>query len=238
MEKRFNAYVDGFKLYKGALQGRPDLRWLDVRAFCQSRRPGLVLEDVYYFTADVMARYPGDKAQNRQHAYLRVLQDQGVQVVRGKFKKDIDWLRVRSFQRNEIIQPTLSKNLGFTQMALTKSAMKANPDLPRAQVWKFGEKGSDVNLASYLLRDSFRNGLTAALVVSGDSDLVTPIKFAVAEGVNVKTLKPSATHNAAALKSVSSYFEELHPSWLLNFQLPENYVTSRGRVISRPKSWA
>lgn len=237
MENEFNAYVDGFNLYKGALQGRPDLKWLDIRAFCQSRRPEMKLQNVYYFTADVMARFPGDTAQNRQHAYLRVLQDQGVEVVRGKFKKDVDWLRVRSVERREIIQPQLSKNLGFTQLALNKSARAAIPDLPRAQVWKFGEKGSDVNLASYLLRDVFKHQISAALVVSGDSDLMTPIKFAVAEGVNVKTLKPNAAHNAAALKSVSSHFEELHPAWLAKFQIPTNYVTSKGMVISRPKSW-
>lgn len=238
MKLKFNAYVDGFNLYKGALQDRPDLKWLDLIAFCQSRRPEMKLVEVYYFTADVMARFPGDKAQNRQHAYLRVLQDLGVHVVRGKFKKDVDWLRVGSTKREGLIQPTLSGNFGLTQKAISKSVSQAAPDLPRAQVWKFGEKGSDVNLASHLLRDTYKNNIEAALVISGDSDLRTPIQFAVSHGVNVKILKPSPTHSAAGLKSVSSYFEELHPTWLQSFQLPNNFVTQKGKVIKRPESWA
>lgn len=233
----FNSYIDGFNLYKGALQTRPDLKWLDLKSFCQSRRPDMKLGEVYYFTADVLARYPGDTAQNRQHAYLRVLQDQGVRIVRGKFKKDIDWLRVGSLERRGLIEPVLARHLGLTQVAIQKSASMAKPDLPRARVWKFGEKGSDVNLASFLLRDAYKNSLEAALVISGDSDLATPIAFASEHGVNIKTLKPNASHNAASLKSASTHFEELHLSWLSNHQLPTNYISKKGNVIRRPTSW-
>ena len=37
---KFNAYIDGFNLYKGALQKRPELKWLDLRSYCQSRLNG------------------------------------------------------------------------------------------------------------------------------------------------------------------------------------------------------
>lgn len=238
MVTTFNAYIDGFNLYKGALQRRPDLKWLDVQSFSKSRRPDMQLGEVYYFTADVLARYPGDTAQNRQHAYLRTLQDLGVNVVRGKFKKDVDWLRVGSLDRLQIFQPVLARHLGLTQLAIQKSASTAEPDLPRAQVWKFGEKGSDVNLASYLLRDAYKNELKAALVISGDSDLATPISFAAQHGVNVKTLKPNASHSAASLKSASTHFEELHLAWLSEYQLPANYISTKGKVIRRPVDWS
>ncbi len=39
------------------------------------------------------------------------------------------------------------------------------------EVWKTEEKGSDVNLASYLLLDAFRKESEAAVVISNDSDL-------------------------------------------------------------------
>jgi hypothetical protein len=46
------------------------------------------------------------------------------------------------------------------------------------RVIKTEEKGSDVNLASYLLLDSFRRNCQAAPVISNDSDLLEPIRIA------------------------------------------------------------
>ena len=44
-------------------------------------------------------------------------------------------------------------------------------------MFKTEEKGSDVNLAAHLLLDGFRHHYDCAIVVSGDSDLVTPIRM-------------------------------------------------------------
>ncbi len=41
-----------------------------------------------------------------------------------------------------------------------------------AKVVKVEEKGSDVNIASYLLLDGFRNDYEVAVIISNDSDLV------------------------------------------------------------------
>jgi NYN domain len=42
---------------------------------------------------------------------------------------------------------------------------------------KMEEKGSDVNLAPYLLMDGFRQDYEVAIVVSSDSDLIEPIRM-------------------------------------------------------------
>jgi hypothetical protein len=42
-------------------------------------------------------------------------------------------------------------------------------------VWKTEEKGSDVNIATYLLLDGFQKSYEVAAVLSNDSDLVEPI---------------------------------------------------------------
>jgi hypothetical protein len=44
-------------------------------------------------------------------------------------------------------------------------------------VWKTEEKGSDVNLATHLLHDAYRNDHELAVVISNDSDLVVPIQI-------------------------------------------------------------
>jgi len=43
------------------------------------------------------------------------------------------------------------------------------------------EKGSDVNLATYLLMDGFKREYEMAVVISNDSDLVEPIKLVTSE---------------------------------------------------------
>jgi len=233
----FNAYVDGFNLYKGALESRPHLKWLNLPDFCQSRRPDMELGSVYYFTARIKRRFVNDLAPERQNAYLRVLANQGVQVVEGQFRKDENWLRLVKSERENVIQPPLASVFGLTQRLIDSSFKRANPDLPKSFVWEYGEKGSDVNLASHLLRDAFLNSLEAALVISGDSDLATPIRMSRDYGVNVKVVIPNKNVASDALRRVSTHIEELHISDLGDFQLPRSFITQKGGNIVRPESW-
>ena len=56
-------------------------------------------------------------------------------------------------------------------------ARVVNPPPPRQLVYKSEEKGSDVNLASFLLVDAFKQDYDIAAVVSNDTDLITPIEL-------------------------------------------------------------
>ena len=49
--------------------------------------------------------------------------------------------------------------------------------LKRVQVFKYEEKGSDVNIATKLLIDAYENKYDAAILISNDSDLITPIFY-------------------------------------------------------------
>ena len=49
------------------------------------------------------------------------------------------------------------------------------------RVRKTEEKGSDVNLATYLLLDGFRESADACIVVSNDSDLAEPMRVMIQE---------------------------------------------------------
>jgi hypothetical protein len=239
MEKKvFNAYIDGFNLYKGSLERRPDLKGLDIVGLCQALRPDMTLGQVFYFTSNVMNRYPGDKAQNRQHAYLRVLAHQGVQVVLGKFRADPRWSRFASLRVHDMIQPAMPLHFGLTKRAFHRIETLAYPDLPMAYVTKMEEKGSDVNLASYLLRDAFTNGLSAALVVTGDSDLACPVRFAVEFGVDVKVSVPGLAIEVNELAAAASQLEKLPENLLQANQLPKTFISPAGRQIVRPASWA
>jgi uncharacterized LabA/DUF88 family protein len=234
---KFNAYIDGFNLYKSALEKRPELKWLDLAKYCQSTQPESTLDQVFYFTARIKERFKGDDAPRRQHAYLRALEATGVTIVLGRFTKDCDWLRLNSKEHLESIEPSLLDSDGSIQSAFDHSSAIAEPDSIRANIWKFGEKGSDVNLASYLLMNVLRDGLKEALVVSGDSDLATPIRIAKSAGAIVRVISPSKGSPRVELRGASSFFEELNPNKFLKFQLDDHVQPRKGKLISRPVIW-
>ena len=237
MKPTFNAYIDGFNLYKGVLEKHPEYKWLSLVAFCQAVIPDSTLVNVYYFTAPVKARFDGDRASDRQHAYLRVLEHSGVTVVRGKFRKDEKWTRVTNRDRKEFSEPNLPVHLGLTQIAINRIFQSALPDLPMAKVLKMEEKGSDVNLASYLLRDAFKGTVGGALVITGDSDLATPIRFAGGTGMQITVLVPGSGQDVFELRRAAFRVNRVNLDHLAKNQFPEIFYTSRGRQIRRPSEW-
>ncbi len=237
MTIQYNVYFDGFNLYKGTLERRPHCKWLDLISLSQSFNPTGKLLKVYYFTAGVKGRFPNDRASDRQSNYLRALEHSGVEVVRGKFHKSEKWKRLVDQKRDQTIQPPLKSLFGLTQNLINESWSRSKPDVPKAQVYEFEEKGSDVNLASYLLRDSFTKSIDAAYVVTGDSDLVSPINFATQTGVATHVVVPGTGQNVDSLRAVANSLMPLDVRALPSHQFPEVFLTPSGRQIRRPNSW-
>ena len=145
-----NVYVDGFNLYHGCLQNTP-YRWLNLLALCQKLLPNNEIARIRYFSARVDAR-PHDLDQpNRQQTYWRALRTlPNLSIYEGRFQ----------------VKPT--------RMRLSQPP----PGGPHTvEVLKTEEKGSDVNIASFLLLDAFQNDCEASIVISNDSDLATPIRL-------------------------------------------------------------
>lgn len=233
-----NAYVDGFNFYKGAMQKRPEFKWMDLRKLCQMHSPNILIDKVYYFTAPVKNRFDIDSANERQHTYLRALQNSGVEIVRGSFRKNIDWKRFASKNLMEAIQPTPKDPLGFITWSFKNTFKKASPDYTKAQVFDLNEKGSDVNLASYLLRDTYTRVITDAIILTADSDQVTPIIFSKNFGVNVKVLVPGIGNNVDKLRNAANSLETVNVDYFPLCQLPKLVKTKKGTHIHRPKEWA
>jgi hypothetical protein len=201
-----NVYIDGFNLYYGALKGTPH-RWLDLDALCRRLLPRDQIHRIRYFTAPVTAR-PGDPSEPlRQQIYLRALGT----------------------------VPHLSVHLGHF---LTHAVRMPVVDPPPAtiEVWKTEEKGSDVNLASYLLLDAFESDCEVAVVISNDSDLKEPIRLVREKlGVPVGVVNPHPA-NRRSLALRSTFFKQLRPPTVAACQFPEVLSDTHGR-IRRPSSW-
>jgi len=81
------AYVDGFNLYFGVLQGNPMRKWLNLRDFIQNLRPAENLVAVRYFTATVDPDAHISGRRDRQKRYIKaLLSTPGLDVTMGKYQ--------------------------------------------------------------------------------------------------------------------------------------------------------
>jgi uncharacterized LabA/DUF88 family protein len=100
------------------------------------------------------------------------------------------------------------------------------------------EKMTDVNIATSLMIDAFTDKFDVAFLVSGDSDLVPPIK-AIRELFPEKevwvVLPPSRESNA--LKKVANGSFVLGRKKLEISQLKEEIQSNYGVLLKRPSTW-
>ena len=102
----------------------------------------------------------------------------------------------------------------------------------------FNEKMTDVNIATYLLVDAFKNQYDTAMLISGDSDLVPPIKV-VNEKVSEKRVLvvfPPKRKNDAVAKVAKGNFV-IGRRNLEKSQFPDEVEKSDGFVLKKPDRW-
>jgi uncharacterized LabA/DUF88 family protein len=204
-----NVYVDAFNLYYGSLKGTP-YRWLDLGALCARLLPKDRINRIRYFTATVSARPDNPGAPQRQQVYLRALET----------------------------TPRLSIHYGHYLSHVTRMPLaQPRPGGARTvEVLRTEEKGSDVNLATYLLLDAFKRDCDVAVVLSNDSDLKLPIEVAQSElGIRVGVVNPHpAARRSRALQP--TFFKQLRASTLGACQFPPIITDARGE-IRKPTRW-
>ncbi|MCY3801072.1 MAG: NYN domain-containing protein [Chloroflexi bacterium] len=211
---RVNVYVDGFNLYYGAVKGTP-YKWLHLGKLCRLLRPKDRINRIRYFTADVKPRPNDPQADIRQQTYLRALKTiPNLMIHKGRFLSNETWMR--------LARPIESAG-GET--------------LTRALVIKTEEKGSDVNLASWLLIDGFGRDFQSALVISNDSDLVEPIRF-VRQRLNrpCYVIHPHGTEVRTLRRAATTYLQ-LDADILAECQFAPTLTDSAGRTITKPTAW-
>lgn len=110
-----------------------------------------------------------------------------------------------------------------------------------AEVIRSEEKGSDVNLVSYMLIDGMNRCYDVALVVSNDTDLTLPISlarewFGVAVGVSAPVYKKGRRPMLEMSKVADSApITKAHKSALKASQFPETVTLSDGGQVFRPQ---
>jgi uncharacterized LabA/DUF88 family protein len=208
-QRRVIAYVDGFNFYYRRLRNKP-YRWLDLEKFFQQFFPDDQLVRVRYFTARVGGKFDPSKPL-RQQAYLRALQTRPkIEIIEGQF--------LTAEVKYRLAEPLFTAN-----GALTESA----------RVWKQDEKGSDVNLGSYLINDAWEDTFDVAAVVTNDSDLAVPIRMAKERGKTVLLLHPDNNPSKTLAQNATSTLH-IHDAHLKQAQLPVELVLPNGKIIKKP----
>ena len=204
-----NFYIDGFNLYKGSLQGTPH-KWLDFLTLFNLLLPDCQVNRIRYFAAPVNPPPHDTQKGHRQQTYLRA---------------------IRTI-------PNLSVHLGYFQTNPRRMPLSRPPaDGSRmVEVLRTEEKGTDVNLASYLLLDAFRNEYEQAVVVSNDADLLTPIKIIQDEfGLSVGVLNPQKKPSRA-LKDAADFYRPIRQGPLSASQFPHTLTDATG-PFHKPPHW-
>ena len=103
-------------------------------------------------------------------------------------------------------------------------------------VVKTEEKGSDVNLATFLLLEAFQHDCDVAVVISNDSDLKLPVEVAQKElSIKVGVVNPHpAARRSRALKP--TFFKQLRVSALAASQFAPMLTDANGQ-IHKPATW-
>ena len=108
------------------------------------------------------------------------------------------------------------------------------------QIIKPEEKGTDVNLASYLLFDCFNGEYEQAVVISNDSDLARPVRMVRDEfGKTVIVVNPvrKARRGVREMEEASTrMIHRISPTLLGRCQFPAQLKDAEG-VIPKPRNW-
>jgi len=115
-------------------------------------------------------------------------------------------------------------------------AFPKNGENTFVKVIKTDEKGSDVNIASHLLVDAFDNAFDCAVIISGDSDLKTPVQFVQSRfRKTVGVLNPQKTASRA-LQTTARFYKHIREAALQKSQFPIILNDSLG-AFNKPPSW-
>jgi len=204
-------YIDGFNLYYRALKNTP-YKWVNLYQLAQDLlEPYNEIVALKYYTARVSGRTDPDQPK-RQQLYLNALKTlPNTSIHYGRF---------------------LSK---------TKMRPLVTPPLQGSrfvEIYDTEEKGSDVNLATHLIHDGWRDLYDVAVLFSQDTDLIEPVRIVREEiGKVIGIVHLDGAEPGSRLKRTASFVKHLTSSRLSAAQFPARLMGRNGRYIDKPSAW-
>lgn len=185
--------------------------WLNLSALASKLLPAYDVQKIKYYTARIQPN-PHDPDQHvRQQIYFRALATlSDVEVHFGSFLTNV--------------------------RPMPDSICWSHGAYRPVEVVKTEEKGSDVNLASHLIRDGFKDEYDIAAVVSNDTDLEEPIRIVAQElRKGVALLHPSK-YASGKLGAYATTVRRIRGG-ALRAALFEDILTDSVGQFHKPPSW-
>lgn len=206
-----NVYIDGFNLYFGLKAAKLlHCRWLNVVKLARGLLlPNNQLGEAKYFTARISA--PEGVASEEDKAKLKR---------QATYLDALDTLpQLRRLEGQFQPDPVTCYSCGRTWM-------------------DHEEKMTDVRIATEMLVDAYSSACDTIIVVSGDSDLVPPIRAIQHHlGKRVVVAFPPA-RGSDELRQVAHTAFTVSQQLLEQSQLPQTVVTGSGYELKCPNRWA
>jgi hypothetical protein len=211
---RTRVYIDGFNFYYAAFRrgGFGAYKWLDPVRFCDVALPRNAIDLVRFFTARLDPSRGRDGQRARQDVYLEALSTLP---------------RLETHFGTFVEHPRLLRRVDIGRGGPLS-----------AEVWVPEEKGSDVNLASHLLLDAFRDSYDVGVVVSNDADLLEPVRMVREElGKTVGVLRVEGGQRRCIFSGRVDFIRTVRRGHFARAQLPARVTTAKGRSVERPAEW-
>lgn len=222
-EPRISVYVDGFNFYYGLFKGPnacpAKYKWLDIvklsQAICKSQQIAGKVNSVRYCSAPSLPSSQDPNQPARQELLFRAL---------------------RALPEVEI---TLGQHIEATKWVKYIGSNNKPNGLP-FKAFVREEKGSDVNLAAFLIRDAAKNCFDKALVITNDSDIENAVRIVRDDfSLEVYVASPHFRQKSVtrSLKDASTRAFKINPSLLASCLLPDPSSDEQGKLIFKPKDW-
>ena len=212
--KKYVVYVDGFNLYYGLRDKykskQIQYKWLNLKSLVESFNfEDCCISHIRYFTARVKSI--GSEKGTRQNVYLRALRT----------------------------IPEITIHFGQLKSRNVKGILleKGNPKHKQiVTISKFEEKGSDVNIATFMITDCIGDLCDVPVLISNDSDLSEPLKY-----IRTKLKKPVGLitpHDffMENLGRYSSFKRRISKKQFRDSQFPIK-LTDKNGTFHCPKKW-
>lgn len=230
MSLRVSLYIDGFNFYYGLFRGHPlqcpaNHKWLDPvmlgNLMCRQYGINGQVVRVHYCSAPSLPGLSDPNQATRQQHYLRALGGLPEVVV------------------------TLGLHMESPKMVRLPAPLGTTGSGTLVRAWVREEKGSDVNLASFLVRDAALNEFDTAFVLSNDSDLENAIRIAVQDfsktvivvspHINGPSGKRARVTNKLQAAASKSYV--LDHTLLGQCRMADPAQDATGRAVTCPSEW-
>ncbi|MGX3044858.1 NYN domain-containing protein [Helicobacter sp. T3_23-1056] len=100
-------------------------------------------------------------------------------------------------------------------------------------ITKHEEKQTDVNIAMQILRDCYEKRCDCMQIISADTDLTTPIKFAKDKGIKINIVLPPY-RKAKELIALADKKSNIKAKHLQNAYLGQSYKLKNGKILQNP----